>query len=136
VGCHNPQTWDFDSGKPFTRTTLNEILTFLDKPYVSRLTISGGHPFEPKNAPSILKIVECVKKEYPQKSIWIYTGYTWEEIKKPLLKEIMKYTDVLVDGRYVDELRDISLAFRGSSNQKIIDVQQSLKEGRTVLWRG
>mgnify|MGYP006401170473 CR=1 FL=1 len=139
--CHNPQTWDFNSGIPFTDDTMQEILYDLSKPYIKGLTLSGGHPLDPHNAPKVLEIVKRVKmvfpnKVFPNEDIWIYTGYVWEDIiKDDTLKEILKRTDVLVDGAYIDELRDISLPFRGSSNQRIIDVQESLKQNQVILWK-
>ena len=134
--CHNPQTWDFNSGIPFTDDTMQEILYDLSKSYIKGLTLSGGHPLDPHNAPKVLEIVKRVKMVFPNKDIWIYSGYVWEDIiKDETLKEILKYTDVLVDGAYVDELRDISLAFRGSSNQRIIDVEKSLIENKVILWQ-
>ena len=133
--CHNPQTWDFNSGIPFTDDTMQEILYDLSKPYIKGLTISGGHPLDPHNAPKVLEIVKRVKMVFPNKDIWIYSGYVWENIiKDETLREILKYSDVLVDGAYVDELRDISLPFKGSSNQRIIDVQKSLSENKIILW--
>ena len=134
--CYNPQTWDFNSGIPFTDDTMQEILYDLSKPYIKGCTLSGGHPLDPHNAPEVLKIVKRVKMVFPNKDIWIYSGYVWENIiKDETLREILKYTDVLVDGAYVDELRDISLAFRGSSNQRIIDVQKTLDSNEVVLWQ-
>ena len=132
--CYNPQTWDFNSGIPFTEETMQELLYDLSKPYIKGLTLSGGHPLDPHNAPKVLEIVKRVKMVFPNKDIWIYTGYVWEDIiKDNTLKEILKYTDVLVDGAYVDELRDISLVFRGSSNQRIIDVEKCLTENKVIL---
>ena len=134
--CHNQSTWDFNSGIPFTDDTMQEILYDLSKPYIKGLTLSGGHPLDPHNAPKVLEIVKRVKMVFPNKDIWIYTGYVWEDIiKNDTLKEILKRTDVLVDGAYIDELRDISLPFRGSSNQRIIDVQESLKQNQVILWK-
>ena len=134
--CHNPQTWDFNSGIPFTEETMQEILYDLSKPYIKGCTLSGGHPLDPQNVPEVLKSVKRIKMVFPNKDIWIYSGYEWENIiKDETLREILKYTDVLVDGAYVDELRDISLAFRGSSNQRIIDVQKSLAENKVILWQ-
>ena len=134
--CHNPQTWDFDSGIPFTEETMQELLYDLSKPYIKGLTLSGGHPLDPHNAPKVLEIVKRVKMVFPNKDIWIYSGYVWEDIiKDETLREILKYTDVLVDGAYVDELRDISLAFRGSSNQRIIDVKKTLDSNEVILWQ-
>lgn len=134
--CYNPQTWDFNSGIPFTEDTMQELLYDLSKPYIKGLTLSGGHPLDPHNAPKVLEIVKRVKMVFPNKDIWIYSGYVWEDIiKNDTLREIMRYTDVLVDGAYVDELRDISLPFRGSSNQRIIDVPKSLAENKVILWQ-
>ena len=134
--CYNPQTWDFNSGIPFTDDTMQEILYDLSKPYIKGCTLSGGHPLDPLNAPEVLKIVKRVKMVFPNKDIWIYSGYVWEGIiKDETLREILKYTDVLVDGAYIDELRDISLAFKGSSNQRIIDVPKSLEQNKVILWQ-
>ena len=134
--CHNQSTWDFNSGIPFTEETMQEILYDLSKPYIKGLTLSGGHPLDPHNAPKVLEIVKRVKMVFPNKDIWIYSGYVWEDIiKDETLREILKYTDILVDGAYVDELRDISLAFRGSSNQRIIDVPKSLEQNKVILWQ-
>lgn len=133
--CYNPQTWGFDSGILFTEETIQEILYELNKPYIKGLSLSGGHPLDPLNAPEVLKIVKRVKMVFPNKDIWVYSGYEWENIiKDETLREIMKYTDILVDGPYIDELRDVSLAFRGSSNQRIIDVQKSLVTDQIILW--
>ena len=134
--CHNPQTWDFNSGISFTEDTMQELLYDLSKPYIKGLTLSGGHPLDPHNAPKVLEIVKRVKMVFPNKDIWIYSGYEWEDIiKDETLREILKYTDVLVDGAYVDELRDISLQFKGSSNQRIIDVPKSLEQNKVILWQ-
>ena len=134
--CQNPQTWDFNSGIPFTDDTMQEILYDLSKPYIKGLTLSGGHPLDTQNAPKVLEIVKRVKMVFPNKDIWIYSGYVWEDIiKNDTLKEILNRTDVLVDGAYIDELRDISLAFRGSSNQRIIDVPKSLEQNKVILWQ-
>ena len=134
--CHNQSTWDFNSGIPFTEETIQELLYDLSKPYIKGLTLSGGHPLDPHNAPEVLKIVKRVKMVFPNKDIWIYSGYVWENIiKDETLREILKYTDVLVDGAYIDELRDISLAFRGSSNQRIIDIPKSLEQNKVILWQ-
>ena len=134
--CHNPQTWDFNSGIPFTDDTMQEILYDLSKPYIKGLTLSGGHPLDPHNAPKVLEIVKRVKMVFPNKDIWIYSGYVWEDIiKDETLREILKYTDILVDGAYIDELRDISLAFRGSSNQRIVKVKESLEQNKVILWQ-
>lgn len=144
--CHNPQTWDFTAGQPFTESTMNELKIALNKPYISRLTLSGGHPLEPENLNDVYTIISSIRKEYPNKSIWLYTGYTWEEILKkdkqyeeleinaisPL--DTVKMCDVLVDGQYEDGKRDITLDWRGSSNQRVIDVQKSLEQNKIVLY--
>lgn len=144
--CQNPQTWDFNSGIPFTDETMKELLDDLSLPYISGLTLSGGHPLEPQNLDTVYKIVKTVKEKFPNKSIWLYTGYTWEEILEkdksyedlevngisPL--DVVKYCDVLVDGKYEDDKRDITLAWRGSSNQRVINIQESLKQNKIVLW--
>ena len=145
--CHNPQTWDFNSGIPFTEDTIQEILYELTKPYIKGLTLSGGHPLDPHNLPEVYKIVKRVKMVFPDKDIWIYTGYTWEqiieidksyedyEVNSPSPLDVAKLCDVLVDGAYIDELRDISLQFRGSSNQRTIDVEKNLEKKEVVLWQ-
>lgn len=135
--CQNPQTWNFNSGIPFTEESMDEIIDNLNKPYITGLTLTGGHPLESANLSTIKTIVKTVKSRFSNKTIWLYTGFTWEEIKECyiLFWDILSNVDVLVDGRYVDELRDITLPFRGSSNQRIIDVQQSLKADNIVLWQ-
>ena len=145
--CQNPQTWDFNSGIPFTEDTMQEILYELTKPYIKGLTLSGGHPLAPQNLTEVYKIVKRVKMVFPDKDIWIYTGYTWEqiiemdkfyedyEVNSPSPLDVVKLCDVLVDGAYIDELRDISLQFRGSSNQRIIDVEKTLEKNEVVLWQ-
>lgn len=145
--CQNPQTWDFNSGIPFTEDTMQEILYELTKPYIKGLTMSGGHPLAPQNLTEVYKIVKRVKMVFPDKDIWIYTGYTWEqiidedkfyedyEVNSPSPLDVAKLCNVLVDGAYIDELRDISLQFRGSSNQRIIDVKKTLEKGEVVLWQ-
>jgi anaerobic ribonucleoside-triphosphate reductase activating protein len=144
--CQNPQTHSFDSGIPFLNETMQEILDGLSQPYISGLTLSGGHPLEYQNINTVYGIVKTVKEKFPNKSIWLYTGYTWEEILDkdkeyedhkvngafPL--DVIKYCDVLVDGKYEDDKRDISLAWRGSSNQRVISVQESLNQDKVVLY--
>ncbi len=136
--CQNPQTHDFNSGIPFTKDTMQELLEALDKPYIAGLTLSGGHPFEAETLETVRNIVNTVKQKLPDKTIWIYTGYRWENIVQcvtypeengqydNILKDIILKTDVLVDGEYMDDLRDITLPFRGSKNQRLIDVKATL----------
>jgi len=117
--CHNPETHNPLGGKEFTEESLRELLDKLGKPYIKGLTISGGNPFD-SNHEELLNLMELVKKKYPEKDIWIFSGYTLEEsLCDPTLTDILKLTDVLVDGRFDYTQRDISLAFRGSRNQKI-----------------
>lgn len=127
---------------------MNEILNELKKDYISGITFSGGDPLHPKNVQNVLKIVDEIRVSYPTKNIWLYTGYTWEQIMHPVItdinseqlkmlqmrKELVSKCNVLIDGRYVDELRDISLHWRGSSNQRVINVQETLKQKQIVLW--
>ena len=129
-GCFNKETWDFNYGEEFTSDTVNEILKLLEPAYIKGLSILGGDPFEPENIKTVLDLCRKVKKRYPLKDIWVYTGYFYEEFNK---HPIMNSIDVLVDGQFIEELKDISLKFRGSSNQKIIDVKASISSGSIVL---
>mgnify|MGYP001113130726 FL=1 len=139
--CFNEETWDFHYGKPFTAETENELLNALRPAYVKGLTLLGGEPLEHSNQQGLLPFVRRVRKELPEKDIWCYTGYTFETdvlgrmcVEHEETKELLSYFDVLVDGEFVQELKDLGLRFRGSSNQRIICVQESLREGRTILW--
>ncbi len=141
--CFNEVAWDFSYGEPFTADTEAEIFTELEHGYVNGLSLLGGEPFEPQNQRALLPFVKRVREKFPQKNIWCYTGFVLDE-KTGLLKEENKNTectaelirclDVLVDGPFVDELKDISLVFRGSSNQRVIDVQKTLQSGKIVLY--
>ena len=145
--CHNPSTWDFNAGQPFTEDTMQEILSELAKPYISHFTLSGGHPLEYQNINTVYRIVKTVKEKFPDKTIWRYTGYTGEEILEQYKRwedhevngicslDVVRYCDVLVDGRYEDDKRDISLAGRGSSNQRVVDIKESLKQNSVVLFQ-
>lgn len=134
--CYNPQTWDFDSGIPFTETTMQEIISELAKPYIKGLTLSGGHPLELQNISKVLDIIKRVKTTFPNKDIWVYSGFRYEYIvKDSTLQEALKYIDVIVDGMYIDKMKDINLHFRGSRNQRLIDVQQSLAKNEIILWK-
>lgn len=179
-GCQNPQTWDVNSGIPFDDTAKEELFRELDKDYISGLTLSGGDPLFENNLDDVLDLVTEVNKRYntlqyidksngdkynilnskgneirlscPQKTIWLYTGYTWEDIfsktypkdhivttypeKYQIYRQhIVKLCDVLIDGRYIDSQRDILLPYRGSKNQRLIDIRQSLQKGEIVLWK-
>ena len=138
--CFNPQTWAFDYGRPFTEETEEELLQALTPAYISGLTVLGGEPFEPANQKALLPFLRRVRGRFPQKSIWCYTGCTLET---ELLtgyhhgeetQEILSLLDVLVDGPFVEELKDIRLRFRGSSNQRLIDMPRTREAGAVVLW--
>lgn len=129
-GCFNPETWSFEAGKPFDDTARNYLFEQLSKPYIKGITFSGGHPFESENLNDVTKLLKDIKQKFPQKDIWLYTGFTWEQVKD---FEAIKYVDVLVDGPYIEELRDMTLAFRGSLNQRIIDVERSLQQKEVIL---
>ena len=131
-GCFNEETWDFNYGQKFTNETWLEIKEMLDNPNVAGLSILGGDPFEPENYATVETICEMTRIYYPDKTIWVWTGYRFEDLAH---LSIMKNIDVLVDGRFVERLKDLRLAFRGSSNQRVIDVQMSQRAGMTVLWR-
>lgn len=141
--CFNSEAWDFNYGQKFTDDTIREILDALDCNYVRGLSLLGGEPFEPENQEGILRLLHSVKAGLPQKDIWCYTGFTFEGDllsgnvgDKETVYNILSNIDVLVDGKYVEDLKDASLLFRGSSNQRIIDVPESLKQERTILLAG
>ena len=129
-GCFQPETWDFSYGKPYKLETEEEIIEALRPSWIQGLSILGGEPMESENEQALLPLLKRVRKECPNKDIWIYSGYVYEELRS---RELLRYVDVLVDGRYEEKLRDPSLAFRGSSNQRILDVRESLKRGKAVL---
>lgn len=139
-GCFNEVAWDFDYGTPFTRETVDQILDMLRPSYIRGLTLLGGEPFEPQNQGPILELLRAVKSTYPQKSIWAFSGYLFENILSgtigpwELTKEYLSYLDVLVDGPFVREQKNLNLRFRGSENQRIIDVKKSLDAGTVTLW--
>lgn len=121
-GCFNPETWNFDYGQPFTKETEDEIIEALKPDYISGLTLTGGHPFEPENEEVLIPFVKHVKELYPNKNIWAWSGKYLGELLDDN-DELVKYVDVLVDGPFVEELKDLTLKFRGSSNQSIIDLK-------------
>ena len=128
--CFNPETWDFDGGKEFSQSTINEVLDLCDKPQVKGLSILGGEPMHPNNIEATTKLAKAFKERFPDKNIWAWSGFKFDEDLKD--KEVMKYIDVLVDGRYVDELHNPMLKWRGSSNQRVIDVQKSLSTHKLI----
>lgn len=139
-GCFNSEAWDFEYGQPYTDETRREIMEALDHSYIRGFSILGGEPFEPENRLTVLDIVKTVREEYPDKDVWCYTGYDYE---KDLLKwiadgraevrELLEQIDVLVDGEFVEEKKNLRLPFRGSENQRLIDVKASLAAGKVVL---
>ena len=141
--CFNEIAWDFNYGEPFTTETEDYILETLRPDYVKGLTLLGGEPLEHVNQQGLLPFIRRVKQMYPNKSIWCYTGYTFEtDILQRMCKEyeetreLISYFDVIVDGKFVQELRNLMLRFRGSENKRIILVKESLQEGKTILWEG
>ena len=131
--CFNQETWDFTKGKEFTDETIKRILELCKNENIVGLSILGGEPMHPQNIENTTKIAKTFKEKYPNKSLWVWTGYLFDkdEINK---KEVSKYIDVLVDGQYVDKLHDFRLKWKGSSNQRVIDVPKSLKENKVVLY--
>lgn len=133
-GCHNPETWDVNSGKLFDKNAKKELFEALDKPYIQGITFSGGHPLEKENVEEVIFLAKEIKEKFPNKDIWLYSGYLWEEIHYHNIARILLYIDVLVDGSYIEEQRDITLKWRGSRNQRVIDIQESLKQNKVVLY--
>ena len=131
--CFNPETWDFNKGTDWTKETENKIIELLKPEYITRLTILGGEPLIERNIEPLTALLKRVKDIYPNKQVWLYTGGDFE-VLEGLYEEIFQYIDILIDGRYIDDLKDYKLKFRGSANQRIIDVQKSLKEGGTILY--
>lgn len=142
-GCFNEMTWDFNYGSPFDESAQERILEYLEPDYIAGLTLLGGEPLEYANLQALLPFVQKVREKYPQKDIWCYTGYRFEEdILDKLCKlwdnmyKFLTYIDVIIDGEFILAQKDISLQFRGSANQRIILVQESLQSGEIVLWTG
>ena len=139
--CFQPETWNFSYGEPFTRQTEETLLSLLAPSYIDGLTLLGGEPFEPENQRVLLPFVRRVRARYPQKTIWSFSGFTLEELTTPgsyahceATEEMLSLLDVLVDGRFILAQKDISLRFRGSKNQRLIDLNRTREEGRVVLW--
>lgn len=129
-GCHNPVTWDPNGGLEFDEEAKEEVYAELEKDYISGITFSGGDPLYYANRPEVLKLAQEIKEKFPQKTIWLYTGFAWETIKE---LEIMEYLDVLVDGEFIQEQKDTMLHWRGSANQRVIDVPATRKSGQVIL---
>lgn len=139
--CHNPETWDTAGGQLFDKKAEEELFSFLSPSYISGITFSGGDPMHENNIEKVLELTEKIRKRMHEKSIWLYTGYTWEEIMESKINEtnmeirrkIINNIDILVDGPFILKLKDISLKWKGSSNQRVINVKESIKEGKIVL---
>jgi len=136
--CFNPETWDFSYGSPFTEGEVDAILGHLEPAHIKGLSILGGEPFEPQNQETVLALVRRVRERFPHKDVWCYSGYLFESLRDGKVgghsRALLEQLDVLVDGPFVLEKKDLSLRFRGSSNQRLIDVPESLKTGTVVLW--
>lgn len=141
--CQNPQSWDFNAGNIFDEAAKQELFDALDKPYIKGITFSGGHPLEYQNLPDVYDLIKEIKTKFPNKDIWLYTGYTllisdfdttvdcgWDNAA--IRNYILAMCDVIVDGPYIEAQRDITLAFRGSKNQRLIDVKETLKQGQII----
>ncbi len=140
-GCFNPESWDFNYGEPYTEITENEILKLLANEHIRGLSLLGGEPFEPVNQKVLVQLLRKVKEEYPNKDVWCYSGYNFEKDMLTgnlgsweITEEMLSYIDVLVDGEFVLELKNPNLRFRGSANQRVIKVQDSLREDAVILW--
>ena len=140
-GCFNQDTWDFSYGKEYTDETEQEIIEALSPDYINGLSLLGGEPFEPQNQKVLVQLLRKVRERYPQKTIWCYSGYLFDRellsesrARCEYTDEMLSMIDILVDGRFVEKLKDIRLVFRGSSNQRIIDVKKSLNNGEVILW--
>ncbi len=130
--CFNPETWDFQGGKEFDENTVHEVLNLCDADHIKGLSILGGEPLHPNNIDATTELAKAFKEKYPNKNLWIWSGFNFEKDLKD--KEVLQYTDVLVDGTYCDALHDPTLKWRGSSNQRVIDVQKSIKENTVYLY--
>ena len=140
-GCFNQEAWDFDYGQPFTQETIDTIIRMMKPGYIKGLTLLGGEPFDPRNQGAVVELLRQVKKVYPQKTVWAFSGYLFDrDILSGTLgdwnvtREYLSYLDVLVDGPFVEAKKDQMLRFRGSSNQRLIDVPKSLAAGEVILW--
>ena len=140
-GCFQPETWDFSYGEPFTKEVEDKILDSLEPYYVDGLTLLGGEPFEPSNQAALLPFLRRVRERYPEKNIWCFTGFILEDDlfeggrkHTPFTDEMLSLIDILVDGPYIEEQRSLMLQFRGSENQRVIDMKKTLQQGKVVIW--
>ena len=141
-GCFNEVAWDFEYGEPFTEQTIEMIIKMMEPAHIKGLTLLGGEPFEPQNQPALVELLRRVKAAYPEKSIWAFSGYlfdkdilTWRLGKREITEEFLSYLDVLVDGPFIQAKKNLSLRFRGSENQRLINVPESLSREEVVLWQ-
>ena len=142
-GCFQPETWDFDYGEPYTQETEDFVAASLTPEYINGLTVLGGEPMEPRNQAAVADFLEAFKRRFPDKTVWVYTGDTYEGLVDPdsprrteVTDRLLGLIDVLVDGPFIEELKDISARFRGSSNQRVIDLPATRERGEVVEWRG
>ena len=144
-GCFQPETWDFSYGQPFTNETAEEIFSTMSNPSVRGLTILGGEPMEPENQRELLPFLREFKSKFPDKTVWLYTGNLYEELTGKMgehykciecTEELLSYVDMLVDGRFVEEEKRLGLRFRGSANQRVIDMNETRRSGRLTIWKG
>jgi anaerobic ribonucleoside-triphosphate reductase activating protein len=141
--CFNSIAWDFNYGNPFTEEVINKIINSCEPYYIAGLSLLGGEPMEVVNQKALLPLVKKFKEKFPNKTIWCYSGYTFEELTDEsnerchsnITEELLSYIDVLVDGKFVQELKDITLKFRGSSNQRLIDLNRTMANGKIILWQ-
>lgn len=139
--CFNSEAWDFNYGEPFGEREVERIIDAMKADYIKGFSLLGGEPFEPQNQVVLCEVLERIKKEYPNKTVWCYSGYTFDKdllsgrlCDFSITKRMLDCIDILVDGKFVEEKKDLTLRFKGSSNQRIIDVQSSLKEGKIIRW--
>lgn len=150
-GCFNSDTWDFNGGKEWTEETKDKFLELIDRPYIKRVSFLGGEPLAEQNLDEVLSLIKEIRISFPKKTIWLYTGFTWNQIMHPIVtddinserdkilekrKKIISSCNVLIDGEYIDEQKDLTLKFKGSKNQNCIDVKQSLAQNKMILYCG
>ena len=135
-GCFNSETWNFDGGKEWNEEIKNKFFELINRPYIKRVSILGGEPLADENISEIYNLITEIKERFPDKDIWLYTGYEWDEMIMESNKRhyIISECDIVVDGRYIEEQRDITLPFRGSKNQRVIDVKKSLEKNEIFLY--
>lgn len=145
--CFNSETWDFNGGKEWTEKTKNKFMELIDRPYIKRVSFLGGECLAEQNLDGVLDLIKEIRTSFPEKTIWLYTGYSYSDIFRGQSsclsqeglnnfkrREIIKLCNIVVDGEYIDEQKDLTLKFRGSKNQRVIDIQQTLKQGKVVLY--